>query len=462
MSKRDADQTTVSSTSAPTLAEPAPPAPGRDADELAPGTTIGPYTIRSTIASGGGGTVFLAEDRLLRRPVAIKVLRAAIAHSTVGVARFLREVRVVNMIRHPAIVDIYELGALPGGRPYFAMELLEGSDLRRLITSRGRFPPEEVLEIITPVCSALEAVHAAGIVHRDLKASNLNVLVKDGRYIVKLLDFGIAKLLAPDPEIPGLTAAGTRLGTATAMAPEQIRGDSVDQRTDVYALGVLMYHMLTGRVPFRGFTQQETDRLILESPPPRPSQSVGVPKAVDEVVLCCMDKNAARRYPSAKAVAEALRAAVMGETSGPKVQDLPRQAAAVHVDARPRAGADENDEQLLDDLANVLDMAEQSLRQAGFAILLQTGTTLLAARVLSEEPEAAQREHEAAREDARALSRTIAMREGAHPALKVELRLHVDSAVLRGPNAAPGIGGSVVDVSAWPADAIIDFVFDSS
>src|SRR6185295_18765988 len=316
VSKRDADLT-HSISSIPTLAEPVPPDPGRDADELAPGTAIGPYTIRSTIASGGGGTVFLAEDRLLRRPVAIKVLRAAIAHSSVGVARFLREVRVVNMIRHPAIVDIHELGALPGGRPYFAMELLEGSDLRRLITSRGRFPPEDVLEIITPVCSALEAVHAAGIVHRDLKASNLNVAEKDGRYVVKLLDFGIAKLLAPDPEVPGLTAAGTRLGTATAMAPEQIRGEPVDQRTDVYALGVLMYHMLTGRVPFRGFTQQETDRLIQESPTPRPSQSVAVPQAVDAVVLRCMDKNPANRYQSANAVAEALRSAVMGEASGP-------------------------------------------------------------------------------------------------------------------------------------------------
>src|SRR5260370_4461204 len=214
-----------------------------ESDEIPPGTNIGPYTVRSTIAAGGGGTVFLAEDRILRRPVAIKVLRGAMAQSTVSVARFLREVRVVNMIRHPAIVEIHELGALPGGRPYFAMELLEGSDLRRLITQRGRFAPEEVLEIITPVCSALDAVHAAGIVHRDLKASNLNVTVKDGRYIVKLLDFGSAKLLAPEPGGPGLTADGTRLVTATAIAPLQIRGEQVDSRSDVYPLRVLAYHM---------------------------------------------------------------------------------------------------------------------------------------------------------------------------------------------------------------------------
>jgi serine/threonine-protein kinase len=455
VSKRDADPTR-SISNAPTLAEPSPPDPGSDPDELPAGTAIGPYTIRSTIASGGGGTVFLAEDRLLRKPVAIKVLRAAIAHSSVGVARFLREVRVVNMIRHPAIVDIHELGALPGGRPYFAMELLEGSDLRRLITTRGRFPPEEVLEIITPVCSALEAVHAAGIVHRDLKASNLNVAIKDGRYVVKLLDFGIAKLLAPDPEVPGLTAAGTRLGTATAMAPEQIRGESVDQRTDVYALGVLMYHMLTGRVPFRGFTQQETDRMIQESPAPRPSQSAAVSQAVDAVVLRCMSKNPEERYPSAKAVAEALREAVLGGSASEQPPESRRQAAAVHVDAHVSDDADQTDEKLLDDVASVLDMTEHALRASGFAILLQTGTTLLGARVLSDDETTGAKEREQALEQARDLSRRIAAREGAHPGLRVEVRLHVDSAVVRGPHAAPAIGGVVVDVTTWPADSVVD------
>jgi serine/threonine-protein kinase len=284
----------------------------------------------------------------------------------------------------------------------------------------------------------------------------LNVAVKDGRYLVKLLDFGIAKLLAPDPEVPGLTAAGTRLGTATAMAPEQIRGEAVDQRTDVYALGVLMYHMLTGRVPFRGFTQQETDRMIQESPAPRPSQSVAVSQAVDAVVLKCMSKNATDRYPSAKAVAEALREAVLGSSEPTATSHASRQAAAVHVDARPDAGADQNDETLLDDLASVLDMTEHALREAGFAILLQTGTTLLGARVLSEDDTTSTQEREDAREQARALSRKIAARSGAHPRLHVEVRLHVDSAVVRGPHAAPAIGGVVVDVSTWPADSVIE------
>ena len=276
---------------------------------------MGPYLIHSTLGSGGGGQVYRAEHRLLGRSVAIKVLHAENACSHEGLARFVREARVVNMIRHPAIVDIYEFGELPDARPYFVMELLEGSDVNQLINSQGRFDPQDMLQIITLVCSALDAAHSAGVVHRDLKANNVNVAIRDGRYVVKLLDFGIAKLLAPDENTAGLTQAGSRLGTATAMSPEQIRGEPVDQRTDIYALGVLIFHMLTGRYPFLAPTAQETDRMNLEAPAPRPSQSVPATPALDAVVLRCMEKIPDRRYQSAKAVLEALRAAVEGSAA---------------------------------------------------------------------------------------------------------------------------------------------------
>src|SRR5437763_2298011 len=151
-----------------------------DPDQLKPGTLAGAYVLKKELASGGGGTVYEAQHRLLGRKAAVKVLRRELAASPQMVARFLREALAVNMIKHPNIVDIYEFGELPDGRPFYVMELLEGTDLRTLLTERGRISPPEVLEYLEPVCSALEAAHARGIVHRDLKASNIFIATQGG------------------------------------------------------------------------------------------------------------------------------------------------------------------------------------------------------------------------------------------------------------------------------------------
>jgi serine/threonine-protein kinase len=425
-----------------------------ESDELQPGTIVGPYLIHSTLGSGGGGLVYRAEHRVLGRKVAIKVLHAENAGSQEGLARFVREARVVNMIRHPAIVDIYEFGELPDGRPFFVMELLEGADVNRMISSQGRFTPQEMLEIIIPVCSALDAAHSAGVVHRDLKANNVNVAVKEGRCVVKLLDFGIAKLLDPDEKTAGLTQAGSRLGTATAMAPEQIRGEPVDQRTDIYALGVLIYHMLTGRYPFLAPTAQETDRMNLEAPVPRPSQSVPVPPALDAVVLRCMEKVPDRRFQSAKAVLEALRSAIEG--TKPAVEALrPRQAVAVFVDVITSGAVDASDEALFDDVADVLDLAERRLHEAGLTSLLHTGTSLLSARVLPDQAPSSSPDELKVREQARALAQQLAARPTAHPHVQVKVRVHVDEAELQGNPSAPVVTGRIVDVTGWPAGSLL-------
>ena len=144
-----------------------------DADALKPGTLAGAYVLKKELASGGGGTVYEAQHRILGRRAAVKVLRRQLAASPQMVARFVQEARAVNMIKHPSIVDIFEFDDLPDGRPFYVMELLEGIDLRSMLNERGRFPPGEVLEILEPVCSALQAAHDLGIVHRDLKASNI-------------------------------------------------------------------------------------------------------------------------------------------------------------------------------------------------------------------------------------------------------------------------------------------------
>jgi predicted Ser/Thr protein kinase len=424
---------------------------GVDPDSMPAGTIIGSYVVRRTIASGGGGTVFAAEHRSRGERVAIKVLRAEVARSPQGLARFQREARVVSLVRHPAIVDIRECGQLPDGRPFFVMELLEGADLKQLIKSRGRFSVEETYEVVFAICAALDAAHSAGVIHRDLKASNVHVAVKDGHFQVKLLDFGIAKLLLPDLETLGLTASGVRLGTASAMAPEQIRGEPVDQRTDVYALGVLIYQLLTGRLPFRADTRHEIERMNLEVPPPRPSQLVGVTATIDAVVLRCMDKRAERRYDSAGAVARALREAVDGAATG--AEALARKpAVAVYVDIRPAQELDEADEDLLDEMAEMLELAEQSLLQGGLAVPLHTGTTLLAACVLPDDPLAALVTRKAVIDQAVALAHQLAARVAETARLDVRIRVHADMAVVRGSAASPTpeIAGPIVDVATWP------------
>jgi serine/threonine-protein kinase len=225
--------------------------------------------------------------------------------------RFVREARAVNAIRHPNIVDIYGFGRLPDGRPYHVMELLDGADLEAVLRKEGPFSKQRALEVLRPVCSALDAAHAMGVIHRDLKASNIVLGTRDGQPLVKLLDFGIAKLI--DRSAIGVTIAtpiGQHIGTPYAMAPEQIRGTTVDARTDVYALGVLLFQLLTGRVPFAGDDNTEIERMHIMEPPPKPSRYIDVGDAVDAVVLRCMEKTPASRYPSARAFLAALEDAV--------------------------------------------------------------------------------------------------------------------------------------------------------
>jgi serine/threonine-protein kinase len=426
-----------------------------DAAELEPGTVLGAYVIRSAIGSGGGGSVYLADEPETGRTCAIKVLHPELARSAVGLARFLREVSVVGMIRHPAIVEIHHVGELPDGRPYFAMEWLEGTDLKQLIRDRGRFSIDQVLEILAPICSALRAAHAVGVVHRDVKASNVHVALRDGRSVVKLLDFGVAKLLTPDNEKEGLTRAGSSIGTPATMAPEQIRGEPVDERTDVYAVGVLVYHMLTGRLPFRAPSRQETEVRILDSVPPPPSHAVPVSPAVDAVVMRCLDKDPARRYASIAAIEDALRAAAAVRASSPPDGAAPQRAIAIAV-AIPSGTLDEGDDRLFDDAAGVLDLAERALREAGFTSVFQTATSAVGARVLGDDFEDVGGLLKAARAEAGALSRRIASRSARHPSLRVEIRVHETDAVVYDAGGGQEIDGPIIDVASWPAGTLIE------
>jgi len=422
-----------------------------DGDALKPGTLCGAYVLKKELASGGGGTVYEAHHRILGRKAAVKVLRRQLAASPQMVARFVQEARAVNMIKHPSIVDIFEFDELPDGRPFYVMELLEGIDLRSILNERGRFPPNEVLEIFEPVCSALQAAHEMGIVHRDLKASNIFMANVGGQRVVKLLDFGIAKLLHPDAGEGGLTVVGTRLGTSYTMAPEQIRGDGVDARTDIYALGVVLYHLVTGQYPFRAETMTEIERQHLESPPPRPSQVAPVPPALDAVVLRCMEKTADRRFQTVKAFIEALRG-VIGATKAAE-PDVTAKGAAILVEIRIADGADAESDEVLDDTSAILDATEHSLRNAGLTLPLQTGSAIIGARVLSDDAGKAAGERDAVVALANGLAQELNGRVSAHADVHVNIVVHVGSALVKDSSETPGgkevVGGDLLSTGDW-------------
>jgi serine/threonine-protein kinase len=429
-----------------------------DPDELRPGTMAGAYLLEKSLASGGGGTVYEARHRLLGRRAAVKVLRRELASSPRMVARFLREALAVNLIKHPSIVDIYEFGELPDGRPYYVMELLGGADLRTLLTERGRFEAREVLALLEPVCSALTAAHAQGIVHRDLKASNIHVEVRDGTQIVKLLDFGIAKLVRPEGEDAGLTVAGARLGTSYTMAPEQIRSEAIDARTDVYALGVVLFHLLTGKYPFRGEFMTDIERMHLEAPPPRPSQFASVSPAVDVIVLRAMEKLPDRRFQDAESFISALREAV-APTSSSRSTEPAGRAIGIYVDVR--APEDADSDEILDDISAVLDAAEQAFREDGWQVVLQTGNVLLGAKLLPENADEARAACAAGRAIAEALIQALVDRSGAQADVHVNVSAHVAEAVVRDGSAAGSkeiVGGTMTEVGAWASSENVDGV----
>jgi serine/threonine-protein kinase len=423
-------------------------------DILPPGTMAGQYILQRLIGSGGGGMVYAAEHRLLKRPAAVKVLRREKAAMASMVTRFLREAMAVNMIRHPNIVDIFEFGELVDGRPFYVMELLEGTNLRKLIQLRGRFSPTDALGMLEPVCGALEAAHKAGVVHRDLKASNITVLETGTERVVKLLDFGIAKLLHPEPGGAGLTEAGSMLGTSHYMAPEQVRGEQVDTRVDVYALGVLLYQLLTAQYPFQSEKTEEIAWMHLTAPVPRVSQSAPVPPALDEIVMKAMEKDREKRYASVTAFLEALKEACGAAPVMAAEDEHAVPAAGIYVEVRVlEEVGEELDDALLDDMGTVLDAAEQRLKDAEFLLPLHTSNALLGVKRLAEGAEAS--DEQAAIKLAHELHQALASRVDADSRVHINVSLRIDGAVIRerASGEAEVTGGPLLSFEQWAPES---------
>jgi eukaryotic-like serine/threonine-protein kinase len=270
------------------------------------GQTVGNYLVTQKLGEGGMGSVYLAEHPTIGKKVALKILHAEFASNPEVADRFFTEAKAVNAIGHPNIVDIVDYGVLqsgPGGRDrlvYFIMEYLQGLTLSQIVHTEAPLPPERALTIALQVADALSASHKASIVHRDLKPDNI-ILIQRGRErdFVKLLDFGIAKLTGSDGLSSHKTRTGLVLGTPAYMSPEQCEGRAtVDHRTDVYALGVVLYEMLVGRVPFVGEGYGEILVQHLTQTPVPPSQYRMMSPHVEQVVLKALEKRADMRFPN--------------------------------------------------------------------------------------------------------------------------------------------------------------------
>jgi mono/diheme cytochrome c family protein/tRNA A-37 threonylcarbamoyl transferase component Bud32 len=271
------------------------------------GQRVGNFTVESLIGKGAMGAVYLGVHETLNRRVAIKVLQPELAANESLVQRFIDEARAASQLGHPGLIQVSDFGALPDGRRYSVMELLDGRDLETALRQDGPQQPGRVAAIGLQVASALQAAHAKGIVHRDLKPANLFLARDhDGHERMKVLDFGIAKLLAG--ESGGRTAAGHIVGTPEYMAPEQAQAHrDIDHRVDIYSLGCVLYELLTGQPPHVGDSVPAILVAQLQEPAQPPSERTGgVPPALEAIIMRCLEKDRGRRFASMAELGEAL------------------------------------------------------------------------------------------------------------------------------------------------------------
>jgi serine/threonine protein kinase len=296
--------------------------------ELSDGDEFAGYRVERRLGRGGMGILYLALEPGLERRVALKLIAPEAASDEVFARRFAEESRIAASIEHPNVVPIYAAGE-EAGVPYIAMRYVAGADLARRLTREGRLSPQVAVDLIAQIGNGLDAIHAAGLIHRDVKPANVLLSGDDGSDHAYITDFGVARNVATES---GLTQTGRFVGTLDYVAPEQISGGAIDARVDVYALGCLLFKLLTGEVPFP--KDGEAARLYahLNDPPPAPSLYVPeVSMGLDDVVIRAMSKDPDDRYPSAGDLGRAAQAALRGERPAAPERTVATGAAATRT-----------------------------------------------------------------------------------------------------------------------------------
>src|SRR5580765_3561964 len=328
---------------------------------LTPATRLGPYEIIAPLGVGGMGEVYRARDPRLKRDIAIKVLPADVALSPDRLARLEREATTVAGLNHPNIVVLHSIEE-DGGIRFLTMELVEGRSLAELVTPGG-LPLAELLDLGIPLADALTAAHEKGVVHRDLKPANVMV-TREGR--VKVLDFGLAKHTAVDSDFDAnqaatlaspISEAGQLVGTVPYMAPEQLRGEAVDARSDLFSLGILLYELASGRRPFAGRSQVEISSAILrDAPPSLTSLRTDLPGELVHIIERCLEKNPRERLQTALDVLNELRSVRRTLERGVSAAQKPAADKLASIAVLPFANrsASADDEYFSDGLADEL------------------------------------------------------------------------------------------------------------
>jgi serine/threonine protein kinase len=302
------------------------------------------------LGEGGMGTVYLAEHPFLGRKAAIKILKPECASNADYVQRFLNEARAANAIHHSNIIDIIDVGILPEGVPYMMMEFLEGESLADRLRRVGRFPLGEATFVAVQIASALAAAHAASIIHRDLKPDNVFVIPdpqNPGQEHIKVLDFGIAKLRPEFAPSTPRTSAGALMGTPAYMSPEQCMGKTteIDHRADIYALGIILFEMLCGRLPFQGQNFGEYFLQHITASPPQPRDlNPEIPVHIEAVILKALAKDAQDRIQTMNAFADLLAGKPLPATL--VLHESPLDMGFARPVARPTVALPTDDEPL--------------------------------------------------------------------------------------------------------------------
>jgi serine/threonine-protein kinase len=298
------------------------PQPAEEQDLV--GQQIGNYSVLDRLGRGGMGAVYLAENTRIERKVAIKVLARHLALTPRAARRFISEARAATRIDHPNVIDIYDFGELADGVPYYVMELLGGTPLRKVLEERAPLSPGEARPYVEQICAALQAAHERGIIHRDLKPENIQLVDHDPPTL-KILDFGIAKILEKAKDAPD-TTADMVVGTPLVIAPEQAAGepDRIGPHTDIYSLGVILYWMLAGRPPFDDRSPGILlSRHLSEAPVPLEERVEAIPAGVAKLVNSCLEKEPTRRPASAVQIARRFTEALSGPPPAVEQQTPP-------------------------------------------------------------------------------------------------------------------------------------------